>query len=82
MKIEYKMEEYRYGLSFPWRMLPERMQHVIDELEHSLEAQDLMDDLFQAELQSCIEVYYQRVGYVIADELAERYDLALPQYWR
>ena len=81
MKVEYKMEEYRYGFSFPWRMLPERLQKIIDELEHSLEAQDLMDDLFQAELQANLAVYYKRIGYVIADELCERYDLAVPDYW-
>lgn len=81
MKIEYKMEEYRYGFSFPWRMLPERLQLIIDELEHSLEAQELEEVFHRMELQSNLEVYYQRIGYVIADELAERYDLALPQYW-
>lgn len=81
MQQEFRLVEYRYGFSFPWQMLPERVQRVIEALEHSLEVQDLEDDLHQMELQSCIEVYYQRMGYVIVDELAERYDLAIPQYW-
>ncbi len=81
MKVEYKMAEYRYGFSFPWRMLPERMQKIIDELEHSLEAQELEEVFHRMELQSNLEVYYQRIGYAIAEELAERYDLALPEYW-
>lgn len=78
---EFREVEFRYGFSFPWFMLPDRMQSVIDELEESLRLQDLRDDLFQAELQSLVEVYYQRVGLQIIEELAERYDLAIPQYW-
>lgn len=81
MQQEFREVEFRYGFSFPWMMLPERVQRVIDELEAALEAGDLEEVFHRMELQSCIEVYYQRIGYVIVDELAERYDLAIPQYW-
>ena len=40
-----------------------------------------MEDIYQIELQSLMEVRWKTFGYRIADEIAERYDLALPEYW-
>lgn len=81
MKQEFREVEFRYGFSFPWMMLPVEMQDAIDLLENALETHNLMDDVYQIELQSLMEVRWKTLGYRIADELAKRYDLALPEYW-
>ncbi len=79
---EFREVEFRYGFSFPWFMLPSEVQQAIDELEHSLEVHDLMDDCHLAYLQSLMEVRYESLGLLISREIAERYDLALPEYYR
>lgn len=81
MKQEFKEVEFRYGFSFPWMMLPVEMQEAIDALEHSYEVHDRMDDVYRIELQSLMEIRWKTLGYRIADEIAKRYDLALPEYW-
>lgn len=78
---EYREVEFRYGFSFPWFMLPREVQDAIEELERSLECHDLMDDVHLAYLQSLMEVRYLSLGLQISLEIAERYDLAIPQYY-
>ena len=81
MQQEFREVEFRYGFSFPWMMLPIEVQEAIDILEHSIEVHDLMDLIYQIELQSLMEIRWKTLGYRIADEIAERYDIALPEYW-
>ena len=81
MQQEFREVEFRYGFSFPWMMLPLEMQEAIDVLEHSIEQGELEEVFYRIELQSLMEVRWQSLGYRVADEIAERYDLALPQYW-
>lgn len=76
--IEYKMEEYRFGFSFPWRFVDQRLQEKIINYERQLAGDSIlneMPDVCYTELWDEFKSGLNGMQWTIAREIAERYGL-------
>lgn len=76
--IETKSDEYRFGFSFPWRLINGTLQDAIIDYEHLLRNDPWYRDFPDGIWYELKEVLYNSkntIGLIIFKEIAERYGL-------
>ena len=76
--VEYRMEEFRFGFSFPWRMVNHSLQERIINYERLLAGDPIFNEnpeMYWTELFDDFKTTLDGMDWRIAREIAERYGL-------